>query len=158
MNSSEFKAIFDEVYLGMPDYALETITHYREGNGVDMQIFLADEPVDKAERKDKRKYPTAILHTDKTTWYFAFRPRITEASTDIVKTIIRHEFVHVFLISAEKTHTRKARIIINEFEKHLKRTDSTYKLDTPTNKIERLTIFINKDWGSDEDKARKAGY
>ena len=158
MTDSEFKAIFDEVYLRMPDYALETISYYREKFGVGMQIFLSDEPVDRAELKDQMNYPSAILHPDQTTWYFAFRPRIAEASTDIIETIIRHEFVHAFIIAAEKTYLRKARIAIGDFEKLLKDSDPTYKSDTPSNKIERLTRFINKAWGSDEDKARQSGY
>lgn len=83
---------------------------------------------------------------------------LANAPRDILTTIIRHEIIHAWLIAAENTHRKKCRIMIQGFERDLKRISQSYKMASKLDNEEMLTSFINKAWGGIEDEARKQGF
>jgi hypothetical protein len=157
MTNSEFESLFHKVHFSLPDYIVESINRYTD-NRITVSIDLSDELVDKAERKFYMAYPSAFLLPSDTHWHFTFRQRVLDAPLDVLTSIIRHEIIHGFLISARFTHLRNARVAINDFERELKKVDSSYRTLSSSDKEERLTSFINKSLGGVEDEARKLEY
>jgi hypothetical protein len=156
MMNDEFQNRFDEVLHGAPDYAKSSITEYI-ATGIKCEILISDEAADKAQKVKKIDIPAAHLLATDTNWHFVFRPFLLDAPGDILRSIIRHEIIHGFLISVECLPTQAAQAEVNKYKQRLGDLQKKFKIELPEgyDMTEDLVCTINDDWGGDDLAAKK---
>jgi hypothetical protein len=155
MTEPQFQNLYDEVFGAIPQYAKDCILGYANVQNIHPEILINDEPVNLAEKKKHIDAPAGLLLATDTNWHFAFRPYILNAPRDVLSTIIRHEFIHGFLISAEKLPMPAAKSALEKYNKQIEQTCAMGGIPVPQSIEEDLVCLINDDWGGNEMKAKE---
>lgn len=154
MTDEVFQKVFDEVFASIPSYAKDAITSY-VGRFVQSEILVSDDCANQAQKTKDIPVPASLLLATDTHWHFVFRPHVLTAPIEILKTIIRHEIVHGFLISVERIQSDTAQKAVDDYKAQVEKVCRLAGIPVPPSYEEDLVCIINDDWGGDEIKAKE---
>jgi len=103
MNSKAFNERFQTVWMSLPNYMKHSISGCIDRFSIDVQIHFSDEIVGLAEKKNGLIYPACLLLVEGNNWHFAFREILGFAPDKVLDDLIRHEIIHAFLVSEERS-------------------------------------------------------
>lgn len=154
MTDIEFQAVIDEVFASIPSYAHDVINTYCQ-QFIQSEFLVSDERADEAAKSKAIDIPASFLLATDTHWHFVFRPHVLNAPCDVLKTIIRHEIVHGFLISVAHVPSGAAKKALNGYKMQIEAICKRAGITVPLSYEEDLVCIINDDWGGDEMKAKE---
>lgn len=152
-----------ELYFELPDYVRDSRDYLILENSIRFDWEINDHDVSSAEAKTGTRLPVAITVIHERKWYLRFREAILKASPDVMRTIIHHEFAHMFVapvlrpIEYQKNLKKEWRNKISEFRNAFESTSALrHKKSDGSNLYEEgLVSYINSQWGNDEAGANE---